>query len=553
MAIIRSQCGQCSVGCGIRAITGNDRDVLIEGDRVHPVNSGRLCDRGLALGQSAALDGRLFHPMVRGRQVSWDRAIAHISRRLAAIMAQHGPGSIALYVSGRLLTEDYYVANKLMKGFLGSAHIHTPCFEVMDIATLLRAAFGEDVMPATVEDIDRAQTLLLVGARSGLDNPVLLDRAQAAREEKGARFILLTDDDDGDGIDADLYLRVSPGSMDRLLTGALLYCRDAGAIDQKFIDQHIAASPDIWEQMAHGHDLWSVVRACGLPSATVRGFYEEVAASNRLVTLCGNPSGRGAIAAAINLHLATGRIGRPGATPFLLTDGANGMGAREVGCFAGSFAAHRFFTPDASGDISRFWGAHRLADGPGLEGAALMDAIGDGRIKALWTIGADAESADWLREARAAVPFAFGSAERADSLEGFDVLLPAPSWVEKDGTLTGSDRLISRQRRLFPLPGEARPDWWIVTKVAQALGWGDAFHYERAADIYREHVRLTAYHNDGSRLLNLKRHAPISNPAYDELTPWRWGDVPFMDGHFPTIDGRARLLWPLDQDAAAID
>lgn len=519
---------------------------------MHPANNGGLCERGRALSSSTSLDGRTLHPMIEGRRVGWDRAIANAAKRLGAVVARHGPGSIALHVSGGLLTEDYYVANKMMKGFFGSSHIHTPWLNAAGPAGVQDAVFGEDVMPASIEDIERADTLLVLGTQTALDHPVLLDRAQVAREEQGLRLILLTEADDPDRLAADLHLQINPGGLDKIMTGALLYCRDAGAIDQQFIDQHLRMPPHFWRDMALGRDIWSVARACGLAPAKIRTFYESIAASDRLVTLFGDHIGTSVAASVLNLHLATGRIGRPGATPFAMAGGANGMGGREVGCRATHLAVHRSFAADSSAEVARFWGARQMADGPGLDGEALLDAMRDGRVKALWSIGADAAATSWLQEARAAVPLAICSVDRPGGVEDFDIILPAATWIEKDGTTTGSDRLISRQRRLFPLPGEARPDWWIVTKVAQAMGWSDAFHYERPADIYREHVRLTAYRNDGDRVLNLKRHAPISNPAYDELTPWRWGNVPFDGGQFPTPDGRARLLWPLDQGLSAI-
>ncbi|MEW6626227.1 MAG: NagC family transcriptional regulator, partial [Pseudomonadota bacterium] len=170
------------------------------------------------------------------------------------------------------------------------------------------------------------------------------------------------------------------------------------------------------------------------------------------------------------------------------------------------------------------------------------------------SIGEDPAAESWLAQARSLVGLSIRATHRAEAAaQGWTALLPAPVGIEQDGTMTALDRLVSRQRRLFDLPGEARPLWWMLTRMAQAMGWGDAFHYERPADIYREHVRLTAYRNAGDRLLNLKRHAPISNPAYAELTPWRWGEVPFDEGRFPTPDGRARLL-PIDpQPDAAMD
>lgn len=537
MAIVRSQCGQCGVGCGIRAITDIDRRVNIEGDRLHPANGGLLCDRGQALGDAAmTLEGRLLQPLVDGRPAGWDRTIAQVARRLTAILTRHGPGSTALHVGGGLLTEDYYVANKLMKGFFGSAHIHTPWRDGASIAQ--QAAFGEDVMPAAYEDIDRAAMILLVG--DGITaHPVLLTRVQAAREA-GVRLVLLADKNIA--IEADLHLKVEPGSAARLLAGALLHGHDTGQHDADFLTRSVAVPAGFWNGLRPGHDIWSVARATGLTPATIRAFYDEWITTDRVVTLFAGDDTPELAAAVINFHLASGRIGQPGATPFAMAGAANGMGARESGCVANSLAAHSDFAPDARASIARFWGARLLAEGPGLEGEALLRAMRDGRVKALWSIGADPAAEAWLREARGLVPLAIRSTDMlAEQGDGWSILLPSAAWVEKDGTLTGMDRLISRQRRFFPLPGEARPDWWMLTKVAQAMGWSDAFHYERPADIYREHARLTAYGNDGARLLNLRRHAPISNPAYDELTPWRWGEVPFDEGRFPTPDGRARF------------
>ena len=529
----------------MRAITGDDRQLTIEGDRLHPANAGDLCDRVCALDDMASLDGRLLHPMVNGRRMDWDRALARIARQLTGVLARHGPGSVALHVGGGLLTEDYYVANKLMKGFLGSAHIQTPWIGTAGAAQ--RAAFGEDVMPAAFEDIDRADIILLTDADIIDAHPVLFERVMAARADRGARIILLGA---ADGVpEVDLCLPIMPGSAPLMIAGLLRHCHDSGATDADWLAGHVDVPSGFWNQLATGRDIWSVARGCGIAPGAIRDFYDVVAGCDRLVTIFGDGAALGA--AVINLHLATGRIGRPGAAPFALSAAANGMGAREVGCIAPYLAAHRGFTPDALASVGRFWGARHLADAPGLAGEALLQAMRDGHVRALWSIGGATDA--WLDAARAAVPFSIRATDRADAQDqGWSVLLPSAAWVEKDGTLTGMDRLISRQRRLFPLPDDARPDWWMLTRVGQAMGWRDAFHYEHAADVYREHVRLTAYHNAGARLLNLKRHAPISNPAYAELTPWRWGETPFDEGVFPTPDGRARLVPMPDQDALAI-
>jgi assimilatory nitrate reductase catalytic subunit len=326
------------------------------------------------------------------------------------------------------------------------------------------------------------------------------------------------------------------------IAGLLRHCHDVGATDGDYLARSVSVPDDFWAQLWTRHDLWSVARSCGLSPVELRALYDRIAAVPRIVTLFGGAD-EGLARAVIDFHLATGRIGRPGAAPFAMTAAANGMGGREVGCNASGLAAHRGFTAEAMAAIARFWSAEAMATGPGLDGAELADAVRDGRIRALWSIGGDGIDPAWLRAALDAVPLGIRSTPWADpERDGRGIVLPSASWVEKDGTLTGADRLISRQRRLFPLPGEAKPDWWIVTQVARAMGWQAAFHYEWAAEIYREHVRLTAYGNDGARLLNLRRHAPISNPAYEELTPWRWGELPFDEGRFPTPDGKARLL-----------
>ncbi|MEC3912036.1 molybdopterin-dependent oxidoreductase [Sphingobium sp. CR2-8] len=539
MAIVRSQCGQCGVGCGVRAFVESDRRLQIEGDRLHPANGGRLCSRADALKSMASIDRRLLQPWVDGRQQGWDKAIGQIAKRLSTLIARHGPGSVAMHVGGGLLTEDYYVANKLMKGFFGSAHIHAPWRGATD--AMQKAAFGQDVMPGTFEDIDHADLILIAGADIAQAHPVLLERIEAAREEHGATLVRIADIGTLDDVEVDMRLDVMPGSTAQLLAGLLLHAHDSGALDPDDLARRVTAPADFWDRLRSGRDIWSLAKLCRLAPAQIRAFYELVSAHDRVVTLI--DADADLLAAAHNYHLATGRIGRLGATPFALTAQSNGMGAREVGCMPSALAAHRDFTPDALAQVGRFWGARHLAQAPGLEDDALLEAIYDGRVKALWSIGADEAAAPWLDRARKAVPLSIRSTDAAsETQEGWTIVLPSPAWIEKDGTLTGMDRLISRQRRLFDLPGDVKPDWWALTKVAQAMGWGDAFHYERSADIYREHVRLTAYGNDGSRLLNLKRHAPISNPAYDELTPWRWGEVPFDEGRFPTPDGKPRLL-----------
>ena len=373
MPSIRSLCGQCAVGCGLRARAEADRNLWLEGDPTHPVNAGRLCARGRALEAQGGLDDRLLHPLLEGRAVGWDRAIAYIARRLSTILSRHGPGSVALHIGGGLLTEDYYVANKFLKGFCGSAHIHAPWRGTT--AAVQQAAFGEDVMPAAIEDIDRADLIVLTAEDLPVTHPVLLDRVAAARE-RGTRLVVIDPHGTAAGLAADLYLPVTAGTGALLFAALLTRCRDVGALDMDFLARAVAVPPGFLEALGPGHDVWSVARICGLSPAKIRAFHDLWLSSTGAVTIFGE--GDVALATEIlNLHLATGRVGQPGSTPFALPGAANAMGAREVGCIAMDLAAHTGFQAGAQARVARFWGARMLAvSSPQTTPARLPSATG---------------------------------------------------------------------------------------------------------------------------------------------------------------------------------
>ncbi len=551
--MIRTTCAYCGVGCGIRAeVTG--REVKIAGDPDHPANAGKLCSKGTHLGDTVSLEGRLLHPEIGGRRVSWDRAIGEVAGRFADTIARHGPDSVAFYVSGQLLTEDYYVANKLMKGFIGSANIDTNSRLCMSSAVSGHVrAFGEDVVPATYDDLDTADLIVLVGSNTAWCHPVIYQRILAARAARGTKLVVIDPRRTETCEDADLHLALRPGSDVALMNGLLAHCRSAGVLDEGYLARHVSAPDDFWDGLSQGSDLWSTAAACDVPPADLLAFYELFAATPRTVTLFSqgiNQSVRGTdqVNAIVNVHLATGRIGKPGAAPFSITGQPNAMGGREVGGLASMLAAHMDFAPENVARVGRFWAAPNMAAKPGLKAVDLFEAVRDGRIKALWIMATNPAvsmpDANLVREALATCPFVVVSdcIADTDTTRFAHVKLPAAGWGEKDGTVTNSDRLISRQRALFPLAGEARPDWLIVSEVAQAMGWADAFSYTHAADLFREHARLSAYENGGSRLFDIGDRAAISNAGYDAMEPFRWGGTPFADGRFPTPDGKARLV-----------
>ena len=551
--MIRTTCAYCGVGCGIKAEV-KGRTVTIAGDPEHPANHGRLCSKGTHLGETVGLEGRLLHPEINGKRVGWDKAISRVAKTFADTIARHGPDSVAFYVSGQLLTEDYYVANKLMKGFIGSGNIDTNSRLCMSSAVAGHTrAFGEDVVPARYEDLDAADLIVLVGSNTAWCHPVIYQRIMAARANRGTKLVVIDPRRTETCEDADIHLALRPGSDVALMNGLLAHCRDAGVLDDAFLTDHVSSADGFWDALGHGTDLWSTAAACDVPAADLRAFYDLFAANPRTVTLFSqgvNQSIRGTdqVNAIINVHLATGRIGKPGAAPFSITGQPNAMGGREVGGLASTLAAHMDFAPDHVATVKRFWAAPRMATKPGLKAVDLFRQIGEGRVKAVWVMATNPAvslpDAGRVREALAACPFVVVSdcIAETDTARFAHVKLPAVGWGEKDGTVTNSERTISRQRALFPRAGEAMPDWWIVKEVAQAMGWTEAFAYDHPADIYREHARLSTYRNQGARLFDIGQHAAISNPVYESLEPFRWGGTPFADGRFPTPDGKARLV-----------
>ena len=551
---VRTTCAYCGVGCGIVATPGGARSATIAGDAAHPANRGRLCSKGTHLGETVGLTGRLLHPMIGNRQANWDKALDLVAKKFRETIDRYGPDSVAFYVSGQLMTEDYYVANKLMKGFIGSANIDTNSRLCMSSAVAgHNRAFGEDVVPASYDDLDQADLIVLVGSNTAWCHPIVYQRIQAARAARGTKLVVIdprrTETCEG----ADLHLPVKPGTDVALMNGLLAWCDAEGITDPAFVADHVSAPEGFWDHIRTGHDLWTTARTCDIAPALLEQFYALFAATPRTVTMFSqgiNQSIRGTdqVNAIINVHLACRRIGKPGAAPFSITGQPNAMGGREVGGLASTLAAHMDFAPDNVERVGRFWAAPKMATKPGLKAVDLFRAINEGRIKALWVMATNPAvslpDAGRVREALEAVPFLVVSDIMADtdSSTHAHVRLPAAGWGEKDGTVTNSDRTISRQRPFLPLPGEARPDWWIVKEVARRMGWRNAFAYDRPADIWREHARLTAYGNDGQRMLNLRAWATIGNDAYDAMEPFRWGGTAFADGRFPTPDGRARLV-----------
>ncbi len=547
------------MGCGVSAVP-DGRRLKITGDPAHPANLGRLCSKGSALGSTVGLEDRLLHPAIGGRKTSWNDAISRIAGRFSETIARHGPDSVAFYVSGQLLTEDYYAANKLMKGFIGSGNIDTNSRLCMASAVVAhKLAFGADLVPGCYEDLDLADLVIFSGHNAAWTHPVLFRRMEAARA-RGQRHVVIDPRRTDTAEDADLHLALAPQTDVRLWNGLLADLIRRGAVDRAYVAAHVAGFAEVEAELAQADQSPAAVAAdCGVAVADLERFFQMVAETPRTVSLFSmgaNQSAQGVAkgSAILNVHLATGRIGRPGACPFSITGQPNAMGGRETGGMATTLAGHMDFDPVSRARLGRFWSAPRVAAGPGLKAVDMFDAVADGRIRAIWIMATNPvvslpDSAR-VRAALEACPFVVVSDCMADTdTAAFaHIKLPALAWGEKDGTVTNSERGITRQRRLFEPPGEARADWRIVADVATAMGFGDAFGWRGSAQVFREWARLSAYENT-DRMLNLGPLAGVTPEAYDALEPIQWPVTAaggtarlFTDGRYQTPDGRARMI-----------
>ncbi|CAH2894038.1 MAG: Assimilatory nitrate reductase large subunit (EC [uncultured Paraburkholderia sp.] len=574
------------------------------GDELHPANFGRLCVKGSALGETIGLDGRLLHPKMREpgsdvlRDVSWDDALDAVAGGFRKIVDEHGPDAVALYVSGQLLTEDYYVANKLMKGYVGSANIDTNSRLCMSSSVAgHKRAFGEDIVPVCYEDLELADLVVLVGSNTAWCHPILFQRIVNIKEARPDMKIVVIDPRYTATCEmADLHLPLGPGADVRLFNGLLGFLAEHGAIDAQFVDAHTSGFADALAAAsasdANGDsngaatrfDLAQCAKACKLDPHDLLEFYRLFARTERVVTVYSqgvnqSSAGTDKVNSIINCHLLTGRIGKPGMGPFSFTGQPNAMGGREVGGLANTLAAHLELDNAKHREIvQQFWGAPAIASRPGLKAVELFEAIEQGRIKAVWIMGTNPvvslPDSDQAKRALARCDLVVCSdiVERTDTNAFAHVLLPALGWGEKDGTVTNSERRISRQRAFLPAPGEARADWKIICDVARRMGYA-GFEFANQQEIFDEHARLSAWRNGSSagregagvenegvedggvhRAFNLAGLVGLGSDGYAGLQPVQWpvradnhpaapGTVRlFDDRRFSHADGKARFI-----------
>jgi assimilatory nitrate reductase catalytic subunit len=565
--VTQTTCCYCGVGCGMLVESDGERIVGVRGDPAHPANRGRLCSKGMTLPMTAqSLTGRVLMPEMRATRdagrvpVAWDEALGTVASRLADVIRRHGPDAVAFYVSGQLLTEDYYVFNKLAKGLVRTNNIDTNSRLCMSSAvSAYKMALGADGPPTCYDDLEAARTVLFAGSNMAYAHPVLFRRLEAAKAaDPSIRWIVVDPRRTDTAAMADLHLPIVPGTDVALFHGMLHHLIWEGRIDRQYIDAHTEGF-DALKRVLRAYPPQQVADICGIDEAALRqaaDWFGESPAALSLYCMGLNQSSHGTEKnlALIHLHLATGQIGRAGAGPFSLTGQPNAMGGREVGGLATMLAAHREIgNAEHRAEVERFWGVEGLSDRPGLPAVEMFDAVRDGRIKAIWIactnpVHSMPDSAR-VREALASAEFVVvqEAFHQTDTVPYADVLLPATSWGEKAGTVTNSERRISRVRAAVPAPGAARADWWIAGEVARRLAplldtAPEPFAFACAEAIFDEHRALTV-----GRDLDI---GGLDYALLEHRGPQQW---PFPagasqglarryeDGVFATADGRARF------------
>ena len=567
----KTTCSYCGVGCGIEITRHGNGRLSLQGDAEHPANRGRLCAKGRTLHHTVTdTDDRLRFPMLRGSRAqplartTWDRAMDRVAATFRALIERHGPESVAFYVSGQLLTEEYYVANKLMKGFIGSNNIDTNSRLCMSTAvTAYKLALGEDSVPIAYADIERSSCFLIAGANPSWCHPILFQRIEARRQsDPGTRVIVVDPRRTQSCAIADLHLQINPGS-DVACYLALARCLlDGGFVDRAFVARHTEGWDEVERQLA-GVDLDRAAATCGVPRADLERAAGMIGSAPTFLSLWAmglNQSAAGVDKnlALLNLSLLTGQIGKPGSGPFSLTGQPNAMGGREVGGLATMLPAHRDLTnPDHRREVAALWGVEQVPAKPGLTATEMFGALEAGTLKAIWIMCTNpAVSMPDVRRAEAALGRARfvvvqDISSRSHSLRWADVVLPAAGWLEKQGTMTNSERRVTLLPKVVEPPGEARPDVWILCDFARRMGWGEAFAYRSEAEIFAEHTRLTAgttLDMTGIDYARLQRAGSIQwpCPAADHPGTERL----FTDLRFATAGGRARLHAVAEQSPA---
>jgi ferredoxin-nitrate reductase len=521
---IKTTCSYCGVGCGIIVKKDINNKVFVEGDKEHPVNKGMLCSKGMNLHYVANdTSDRILYPEMRWsrshprERVSWDTALDRAANVFKSIIKKHGPDSVAFYVSGQSLTEEYYIANKLTKGFLGTNNIDTNSRLCMSSAVVgYKKTFGEDSVPVSYEDIELADCFLITGANPAWCHPILFRRIEKHKEENPHVKIIVIDPRKTDSANfADLHLQLLPGT-DVVLQNAIGRCLyKSGLIDDDFIKNHTQGF-DEYKKVILATSLSKASKICRVPEKDIKKAAIMIGLSKGFISMWAMGLNQSIIGtdkntSLLNLSLITGQVGKPGSGPFSLTGQPNAMGGREVGGMANLLAVHKDLNNEEHRrEVAEFWGVDKISPKPGLTATEMFDALESGQLKAIWIACTNPlvslPNSHQIEKAMANAKFVVVQeiSHKADTLEYADLVLPAAAWLEKEGTMTNSERRISYLPKEIEAPGEARPDVEIFCDFAQRMGFR-GFNFNSAEEIYDEYAAMTKGTNIDVSFLNYER------------------------------------------------
>ena len=520
---IKTLCPYCGVGCGLEVLPpaqsgkATNRDSQgnplwsVRGDRSHPSSKGKVCIKGGTVAES--LDkSRLKYPMMRDslddelRRVSWDEALTRISDRISEVKATQGSEGICMYGSGQFQTEDYYIAQKLLKGCLGTNNFDANSRLCMSSAVAgYIQSFGSDGPPCCYDDLELTDCAFLIGTNTAECHPIIYNRLRMHhKKNRKVKMIVVDPRQTKTAKDADLHLAIQPGTDMDLLNGIAHLLLRWGELDTLFIDECTQGFSNFTE-VIQDYDPETVARRCGIPQEQLEEAARYWADSERVLSLWSmgvNQSSEGTakVRHIINLHLMTGNIGKPGAGPFSLTGQPNAMGGREAGGLSHILPGYRLVkNPAHRAEVEQAW---QLPPGsinpvPGRDAWSMITGLETGDVGVLWIAATNpaVSMPDLVRTKKALLRSPFTIVQDAyypmETASYAHVVLPAAQWGEKTGTMTNSERVVTLCQQFRPAPGEARPDWEIFAEVGRRLGFTKEFNFANSAEVYQEFVKLT--------------------------------------------------------------
>ena len=506
----KTTCSYCGVGCGVVVDKNHDGTLNVKGDPEHPTNKGMLCSKGMNLHYVAQdVSDRILHPEMRWsknhpmKKVTWDTALDRASAVFKSIIKKHGPDSVGFYVSGQCLTEEYYLVNKLTKGFIGTNNIDTNSRLCMSSAVVgYKKALGDDRVPIAYDDIELADTFLIAGANPAWCHPILFRRLEKHKEENPNTKIIIVDPrKTQSSAIADLHLQILPGT-DVVLNNAIAKrLIDKKRVDSKFIKEH-TNNYEALKKAVSETSLTEAAKTCGISLSDLKLAAQYIGNAKGFISMWTMGLNQSVIGvdknvSLLNISLLTGHIGKPGSGPFSLTGQANAMGGREVGGMANLLAAHKNLAdPKDRRDVAEFWGSNPISDKTGLTATEMFDALDNGKLKAIWIICTNPvvslPNSNKIERALKKANFVVVQeiSHNSETSKYADLLLPAASWFEKEGTMTNSERRVSYLPKGIDAPGEALPDAEILWKFAQKMDF-TGFNYNNISEVYDEHCLLT--------------------------------------------------------------